>query len=91
MRKMGITAVYPKPWLSKTHPEHRAYPYLLKGLIIDRPNQVWCADITYLPMKRGFMYLVAVMDRYSRRVLSWRVPNTLAATASFTNTNNIGS
>ena len=79
MRKMGISAVYPKPRLSKPHPEHRNYPYLLRDLSVDRPNQVWCSDITYLPMKRGFMYLVAIMDWYSRRVLSWRVSNTLEA------------
>ena len=79
MRKMGISAVYPKPRLSKPHPEHRIYPYLLRDLPVDRPNQVWCSDITYLPMKRGFMYLVAIMDWYSRRVLSWRVSNTLEA------------
>ena len=79
MRKMGISAVYPKPRLSKPHPEHRIYPYLLRDLPVDRPDQVWCSDITYLPMKRGFMYLVAIMDWYSRRVLSWRVSNTLEA------------
>ena len=77
MRIMGLEAVYPKPRTSRPHPEHKVYPYLLRGLIIDRPNQVWTADITYIPMKRGFMYLVAVMDWYSRKVLSWRVSNTL--------------
>jgi putative transposase len=77
MRIMGLEAVYPKPRTSRPHPENKVYPYLLRGLIIDRPNQVWTADITYIPMKRGFMYLVAVMDWYSRKVLSWRVSNTL--------------
>jgi putative transposase len=77
MRIMGLEAVYPKPRTSRPHPENKVYPYLLRGLIIDRPNQVWTADITYIPMKLGFMYLVAVMDWYSRKVLSWRVSNTL--------------
>jgi putative transposase len=76
-RLMGIEAVYPKPRTSRPHPQHRIYPYLLRGLSIDRPNQVWAADITYIPMERGFMYLVAVMDWYSRKILSWRVSNTL--------------
>jgi putative transposase len=77
MRLMGLEAIYPKPKTSKPHPEHRVYPYLLKGLDINRPDMVWSADITYVPMKRGFMYLVAVMDWYSRKVLSWRLSNTL--------------
>jgi putative transposase len=77
MRIMGLEAIYPKPRTSRSHPEHRVYPYLLRNLIIDRPNQVWTADITYIPMSRGFMYLVAVMDWHSRKVLSWRVSNTL--------------
>lgn len=77
MRKMGITAIYPKPKTSKPNLEHRIYPYLLRDLCIDKPNQVWCSDITYIPMKRGFMYLVAVMDWYSRAVLSWKLSNTL--------------
>ena len=77
MRIMGLEAIYPKPRTSRPHPEHRVYPYLLRDLIIDRPNQVWTADITYIPMSRGFMYLVAVMDWHSRKVLSWRVSNTL--------------
>jgi putative transposase len=77
MRTMGLEAIYPKPRTSRPHPEHRLYPYLLRNLIIDRPNQVWTADITYIPMSRGFMYLVAVMDWYSRKILSWRVSNTL--------------
>lgn len=77
MRLMGLEAIYPKPKTSKPHPEHRVYPYLLKGLDINRPDMVWSSDITYVPMKRGFMYLVAVMDWYSRKVLSWRLSNTL--------------
>lgn len=79
MRLMGIEAVYPKPRTSKPHPAHKIYPYLLRNLTIDRPNQVWAADITYIPLKRGFMYLVAVMDWYSRKVLAWRLSNTLDA------------
>lgn len=79
MRTMGLEAIYPKPRTSRPHPEHKVYPYLLRGLSIERPNQVWTADITYIPMDRGFMYLVAVMDWYSRKVLSWRVNNTLEA------------
>lgn len=79
MTKMGISAVYPRPRTSKPHPEHRVFPYLLRDLTIDHPNQVWCADVTYIPMRRGFMYLVAIMDWHSRRVLSWRLSNTLDA------------
>lgn len=79
MRLMGLEAIYPKPKTSKPHPEHKIYPYLLRGLKIDHPNQVWAADITYIPLNRGFMYLVAVIDWYSRKVLSWRVSNTLEA------------
>ena len=79
MEKMGIEAIYPSPRTSKPHPEHKIYPYLLRGMTIDRPNQVWCSDVTYIPMQHGFMYLVAVMDWHSRRVLSWRVSNTLQA------------
>jgi putative transposase len=79
MRLMGLEAIYPKPKTSKPHPEHKIYPYLLRGLKIDHPNQVWAADITYIPLKRGFMYLVVVIDWYSRKVLSWRVSNTLEA------------
>ena len=77
MRVMGIEAIYQKPNTSKGHPEHKVYPYLLRGLTIDRPNQVWCADITYIPMAKGFVYLVAVMDWFSRRVLSWRLSITM--------------
>jgi putative transposase len=77
MRMMGIEALYQKPNTSKGHPEHKVYPYLLRGLTIDRPNQVWCADITYIPMAKGFVYLVAVMDWFSRRILSWRLSITM--------------
>jgi putative transposase len=79
MRLMGLQAIYPKPKTSRPHPQNKVYPYLLRNLKIDRPNQVWAADITYIPMNRGFMYLVAVMDWHSRKVLSWRVSNTLDA------------
>jgi putative transposase len=73
MRLMGLEAIYPKPDTSRRHLEHKVYPYLLRGLEVDHPNQVWCADITYIPMSKGFVYLVAVMDWFSRRVLSWRL------------------
>ena len=73
MRVMGLEAIYQKPNTSKGHPEHKVYPYLLRDLVIERPNQVWCADITYIPMAKGFVYLVAVMDWFSRRVLAWRL------------------
>ena len=73
MRVMGLEAIYQKPNTSRGHPGHVVYPYLLRGLVIDRPNQVWCADITYIPMAKGFVYLVAVMDWFSRRVLAWRL------------------
>lgn len=79
MKKMGIAAMYKKPKLSKPHPAHKVYPYLLRNLEISRANQVWAADITYIPMARGFCYLVAVMDWASRKVLAWRLSNTLDA------------
>ena len=79
MRTMGIQALSPKRRLSKPAPGHKVYPYLLRGLDITQAGQVWCADVTYLPMARGFCYLVAVMDWASRRVLSWRLSNTLDA------------
>ena len=79
MRLMGLEAIYPKPRTSQPHPEHKIYPYLLRGMSIERANQVWTADITYIPMSRGFMYLVAVMDWHSRKILSWRVSNTMDA------------
>jgi putative transposase len=77
MRIMALEAIYQKPNTSRKHPDHKVYPYLLRGLVINRPNQVWCADITYIPMAKGFVYLVAVMDWFSRRVLAWRVSITL--------------
>jgi putative transposase len=70
MKCMGIEALYRKPRRTRKHPQHPVYPYLLRGLKIDRPNQVWAMDITYIPMARGFVYLTAVLDWYSRRVLS---------------------
>jgi putative transposase len=77
MKRMGIEALYRKPKTTKKHPQHRVYPYLLRGLNINRPNQVYAMDITYIPMARGFVYLVAVLDWYSRKVLSWRVSITM--------------
>jgi putative transposase len=79
MRTMDLVARYPRRHLSKPDIAHKIYPYLLRDLVIDRPNQVWSTDITYIPMARGFVYLVAVMDWYSRKVLSWRLSNTLDA------------
>ena len=79
MRLMRLVPIYREPNTSKKHPEHKIYPYLLKGLKIDRPNQVWCSDITYIPMRQGFLYLIAIMDWYSRKVLSWRLSNTMEA------------
>ncbi len=79
MRLMGLQALYPKPRTTKPHPQHKIYPYLLRGLKINCPDQVWAADITYVPMSRGFMYLVAIMDWHSRKVLSWRVSNSMDA------------
>jgi putative transposase len=77
MDRMGIEAIYRKPNTSQRHPKHPVYPYLLRGMSITRPNQVWAADITYIPMRRGFVYLFAVVDWASRRVLAWRLSNTL--------------
>ncbi len=77
MRQIGLAPIYRKPRTSTPHPAHRIYPYLLRHVRIDRPNQVWCADITYIPMQRGFQYLVAIMDWATRTVLSWRLSNTL--------------
>lgn len=79
MRVMGIEARYRKANTSRRHPEHRIYPYRLRGLTIDRPNQVWAMDITYLPMARGFVYLAVVLDWATRRILAWRLSNTLTA------------
>jgi putative transposase len=81
MRKMGIEALYRKANTSRRHPAHRIYPYLLRGLAIECPNQVWAMDTTYIPMRQGFVYLTAVLDWASRRVLAWRVSNSLAADA----------
>ncbi len=77
MRLMGLAAIYQRPNTSRPAPEHKVYPYLLGGVRIERRNQVWCADITYIPMPKGFLYLVAIMDWYSRFVLAWRLSNTL--------------
>ena len=79
MKRMGLEALYRKPNTSKPAPGHKVYPYLLRGMTIDRPNQVWAMDITDVPMARGFVYLAAVVDWFSRRVLSWRVSITLEA------------
>jgi len=79
MRLMGLTPIYQKPNTSKAAKGHKTYPYLLHGLRVPRPNQVWAADITYLPMRRGFLYLVAIMDGYTCKVLTWRIPNTPVA------------
>jgi putative transposase len=79
MRLMGLEAIYQAPRTSAPHPAHRVYPYLLNGLAIDRPDHVWCADITYIPVQRGFLYLVAIMDWASRHVLAWRLSNTMDA------------
>ena len=77
MAVMGLVPIYQRPRTTVPHPDHRIWPYLLRNMVIDRPNQVWCADITYIPMRRGFLYLVAVMDWSTRKVLSWRVSNTM--------------
>jgi putative transposase len=77
MALMGLAPIYQRPRTTVPHPEHRIYPYLLRDLTIDRPNQVWCADISYIPMRRGFLYLVAIMDWFTRKVLAWRLSNTM--------------
>ena len=79
MRLMGLEAIYQAPQTSAPHPAHRVYPYLLRSLTVDRPDHVWCADITYIPVRRGFLYLVAIMDWATRHVLAWRLSNTLDA------------
>jgi putative transposase len=79
MAKMGLTPIYQRPRTSDPHPQHRIYPYLLRKLAIERPNHVWCADVTYIPMRRGFLYLVAIMDWATRKVLAWRLSNTMDA------------
>lgn len=77
MAKMGLAAVYRRPRTTASHPEHRIWSYLLRNVVIDRANQVWCADITYTPMRRGFLYVVAVMDWATRKVPVWRLSNTM--------------
>lgn len=77
MREMSLEAIYPKPHLSEGSPEHRIWPYLLGGMKVERPNHVWCTDITYVRMLKGFIFLAAVMDWFSRYVLSWRLSDTL--------------
>jgi len=79
MRLMGLAGMAPGPNTSRPHPQHRVYPYLLRGVVVARPNQVWSTDITYVRLERGFAYLVAIIDWYSRKVLSWRLSNTLDA------------
>ena len=79
MRLMGLETLYQKPNLSRPHPEHRIYPYLLRNLKVDRPNQVWATDVTYVPVEGGFLYLCAVIDWYSRAVLAWELSNTMDA------------
>jgi putative transposase len=79
MRLMGIEALYRKKRTSKTNPEHKVYPYLLRNLVVERPNHVWCADISYIPMRQGFLYLIAVLDWATRKVLTWRISNSLTA------------
>ena len=79
MRLMGLEAIYQAPRTSDPYPAHRIYPYLLRGMVIDHPNRVWCADITYIPVQRGFLYLVAIMDWATRHVLAWRLSNTMDA------------
>ena len=79
MTKMGLSPICQRQRTSDPHPQHRIYPYLLRHLAIERPNHVWCADITYIPMRRGFLYLVAIMDWATRKVLAWRLSNTIDA------------
>ena len=79
MRLMRLVPIYQEPNTSKKHPQHKIWPSLLRNVVIDWPNQVWCADITYIPMRRGFLYLVAIMDWHSRKVLAWRLSNSMEA------------
>jgi putative transposase len=79
MRRMGITAIYRRPRTSQPHPAHSIFPYLLRGLTVDRPNHVWATDITYLPMERGFVFLCAILDWATRKVLAWRISTTLTS------------
>src|SRR4029077_4945753 len=80
MRTMGLEGLFPGRKTTVSAPEHRVYPYLLRGLTVDRPDQVWCSDITYVPLSCGYLYLVAVMDWFSRHVLAWKLSNTLEST-----------
>jgi len=80
MKKMEIQSIAPKPFTSGRNKKHKIYPYLLRDVVVNRPNQVWCTDITYIPMPHGFLYLVAVMDWYSRKVLSWKLSNSMEST-----------
>ena len=79
MRLMGLAAIYRAPRTSTPHPAHGIYPYLLRNVTVDRADHVWCADITYIPVQRGFLYLVAIMDWATRHVLAWRLSNTMDA------------
>ena len=79
LRLMRLVPIYQEPNTSKKHPQHKIWPYLLRNVVINRPNQVWCADITYIPMRRGFLYLVTIMDWFSRKVLAWRLSNSMDA------------
>lgn len=79
MAKMGLEAIYKRPRTSQPHPQHPVFPYFLTKMKIDRLNQVWCADITFVPLKNGFLYLVAIMDWATRKVLNWRLSNTVHA------------
>ena len=79
MARMGLEAIYKRLRTSQPHPQHPVYPYLLRKMAIDRPNQVWCADIAFVPVRNGFLYLVAIMDWATRKVLSWRLSNTMHA------------
>ena len=79
MRLIRLVPIYKEPNTSKKHPQHKIWPYLLRKMVIDRTNQVWCADITYIPMQRGFMYLMAITDWYSLKVLAWRLSNSMDA------------
>ena len=83
IRKFGLSPIYQAPKTNKPHPQHRTYPYVLRHLAIERPTQVWCADVTYIPTRRGFLHLVAVMDWFSRKVLAWRLSNTMDADFCF--------
>jgi putative transposase len=84
MREMGLEAIYPKPHLSQAHPDHKIFPYLLRDIGIDRKDKVWASDITYIPLSRGFMYLVAIMDWWSRYVLAWEMSTSLDASFCLT-------